>query len=243
MDDSQEKIVGGAFQVARKLFNSEAWLEKPASWTKIWIYILGNVNHKKRGTFERSEGFFNWEELTRTQRLGKDITISNIKSFMTFASGSNLLTTTRTTRGMRLKVLNYEKYQNLDNYTTTSKTTSEQRVNNDRTTTIHKNEKNYKNEKNTRTGFSSYKDDPKFMSFYEVYPKKKDPHSAYKEFLKIKDIDKILPTILKDVESKKQTEDWQKENGRFILYPVRYLNKRRWEDEEELTEEQKLWMK
>ena len=52
-NEENEYIENGAFQVARRMFESEIWLRKPSSWKVIWIYILGKVNHKDKGIFKR----------------------------------------------------------------------------------------------------------------------------------------------------------------------------------------------
>ena len=131
---------GGAFLVARKIFDSEIWRLKPCSWKIIWIYILGRVNHSDNGSFRRGSGFFNFADERR--RVGSDISPDMIKSCFTFLKKSKMIDTKRTTRGMFVTVLNYDTYQSLHKYSTTSKTTSRPLVNHYRTTPISKNEKN-----------------------------------------------------------------------------------------------------
>ena len=150
METIPDKIKGGAFQVARKLFESDLWNEKPLSWKIIWIYILGNVNHKKKGKFQRGEGYFNFSKDAR--QIGKEITSDMIKSFCQYARATSMIDTTRTTRGMIIKVMNYDRYQRLHNYKyderNTTPTTSQPRENHERNTMINKNDNNDKNEKN-----------------------------------------------------------------------------------------------
>ena len=74
-----DNIKNGAFQIARKIFESELWLRKPASWTKIWIYIIGKANHTGNSAFEKGEGFFNFKE--ECKNIGTDITTDKIKKF------------------------------------------------------------------------------------------------------------------------------------------------------------------
>jgi hypothetical protein len=115
----------GAFQIARKLFDSELWLNKPAAWSKIWIYIIGKVNHKDNGTFKRGENYFNFAQERRL--IGKDITENQIKRFCQFAVsslGGTMISTRRSTRGMVIKVSKYELYQTLDNYSRTTESTT-----------------------------------------------------------------------------------------------------------------------
>ena len=67
-----------------------------------------------------------------------------------------------------------------------------------------------------------------FGRFWEVYPKKKGKGDAEKAFRKANvDVD----VLINAVNRQKQSEDWLKEDGRFIPYPATWLNGRRWEDE------------
>jgi len=71
-----------------------------------------------------------------------------------------------------------------------------------------------------------------FESFYSLYPKKIAKSVALKRWLKLSPSPSLLQVILKDVECRKKSEQWQKDDGRFIPYPATYLNQQRWEDEE-----------
>lgn len=77
-----------------------------------------------------------------------------------------------------------------------------------------------------------------FAEFWEAYPKKTNKKDAFKAFKAVKHIEKILPDIIADVEEKKQTKDWQKQNGQFIPYPGTYLRGERWNDVNEVAEKQ-----
>lgn len=142
MDDP---IKQGAFQIARKLYTSDIWLQKPSSWKIIWLYILGNVAHKNEGNFIRGRGFFNFSKDRR--QIGVDISEDTIKKCLVYMRGCGMIRTTRSTRGMYVEVLNYNTYQDLDNYTAPP----EAREKHERSTPVHKNEKNEKNNTNTAT--------------------------------------------------------------------------------------------
>jgi predicted phage replisome organizer len=67
-----------------------------------------------------------------------------------------------------------------------------------------------------------------FKAFWEAYPKKVGKKEAQKAWSKVKvDIDVILNAL----EIVKNTDDWNKQNGKFIPYPATWLNGARWEDE------------
>jgi len=116
-----KKINGGAFQVARRLFNHELWLEKPSSWKVIFIYILGHVNYIDNDSFNRGEGFFMFTK--ELNDVGYDITIDMIKKCLTYLRNSKVISTERSTRGVKIKVLNYDNYQTLSNYESTERST------------------------------------------------------------------------------------------------------------------------
>lgn len=141
-----DKKKKGAFIISRDLFESELWLKKPATWTKVWIYILGRVNHKKTKLFERGENFFQFPQ--EYKLIGSDVTLDKIKKFLSFARKNSIISTKRSTRGVTIKVLNYDEYQDLKNYTSTTSRTKKALRKHEESTTINKNEKNEKNEKN-----------------------------------------------------------------------------------------------
>ena len=70
-----------------------------------------------------------------------------------------------------------------------------------------------------------------FEVFWLAYPKKKAKGDAQKAWSKLKPNGDLTDSILKAIEVQKISEDWTKENGKFIPYPASWLNGRRWEDE------------
>lgn len=117
------EIPNGAFLVARKIFDSELWLYKPNSWKVIWIYILGHVAHEDNKICRRGEGFFQLQKEIRC--IGISTTPDQIKKCIAYLKAALMIRTSRSTRGMLIKVNNYAKYQSLDNYRSTRRSTSE----------------------------------------------------------------------------------------------------------------------
>lgn len=70
-----------------------------------------------------------------------------------------------------------------------------------------------------------------FVDFYNKYPKKKDRRSALKAWEKLRPDENLIKIIMIALENAKITEDWQKENGKYIPLPATWLNGARWEDE------------
>ena len=74
-----------------------------------------------------------------------------------------------------------------------------------------------------------------FADFWKAYPKKVKKQNALREFKKIKDIENLMPVILADIDLKKQSKDWTKENGQYIPDPERYIKNERWNDVNEIA--------
>lgn len=66
-----------------------------------------------------------------------------------------------------------------------------------------------------------------FDEFWKFYPKKTTKKEARAYWI-AKKLDECLPAILADIEQRKGSDEWIKG---FILDPIRYLKRERWEDE------------
>ena len=68
-----------------------------------------------------------------------------------------------------------------------------------------------------------------FDVFWNLYPKKVGKDAAYKSWQKTKaNIDDVIQAI----QWQKQSEQWKRENGKYIPNPATYLNQGRWKDDE-----------
>lgn len=80
-----------------------------------------------------------------------------------------------------------------------------------------------------------------FDTFWDFYPVKVGKPAARRAWKKVWEKDfktkldadrlRIYAKISDGIERWKATEQWQKEDGKFIPYPATFLNQRRWEDE------------
>lgn len=218
-----KKINGGAFLVARKIFLSPLWLKKPSSWKIIWIYILGKVNHKDTEGLKRGEGYFNF--VVERKNIGNDITYNNIREFTRFARKWSMIDTTRTTRGVVVKVLQYEKFQTLYNYQNTTRNKIKTQAKQNKNTPIYKNGKNEKNEKNTHAIFEI---------FWKDYPRKINKQKALDAF---GNVDCDLSIILVALQKQKKSKQWTEQDGRYIPGPVKWLKEEQWKKEKIDTQE------
>jgi len=75
------------------------------------------------------------------------------------------------------------------------------------------------------------KQDELFARFWAAYPKKRSKGQAEKAWAKLQPDEQLIETMLAAIERAKKSEEWRKENGRYIPYPATWLNGKRWEDD------------
>lgn len=71
----------------------------------------------------------------------------------------------------------------------------------------------------------------RFELFWKAYPKKTAKKAAWAAFSKVKPDTDLFERIMAAIGKAKTTEQWQRENGRFIPNPATWLNQGRWDDE------------
>ena len=71
----------------------------------------------------------------------------------------------------------------------------------------------------------------RFNAFWTAYPRKVGKGEAEKAWKKAKINDSLFGKILEAIEKSKKSEQWSKDNGRYIPNPATWLNQKRWDDE------------
>lgn len=71
----------------------------------------------------------------------------------------------------------------------------------------------------------------RFAEFWKLYPKKVGKAAAMKAWKRAKIDADLFDRILEAVEAAKESEQWQREGGRFIPNPTTWINQGRWDDE------------
>ena len=77
-----------------------------------------------------------------------------------------------------------------------------------------------------------------FEDFWKAYPNKKDKQKAIVAWAKH---EPDLQKVLKALKTQKNSEQWKKDEGRFIPLPTTWLNGARWEDEVKGTSANKTY--
>jgi hypothetical protein len=70
-----------------------------------------------------------------------------------------------------------------------------------------------------------------FDAFWSAYPKKVAKTNAMKAWLKLLPDEDTVEKIMSGLYVWKHSEEWTRDDGRFIPHPATWLNGRRWEDE------------
>lgn len=71
--------------------------------------------------------------------------------------------------------------------------------------------------------------DDGFDRFYSAYPKRQAKKDAQRAWQKLSPEDRAA--AMAAIEKSKETDQWTRDNGRYIPQPAKFLNGRRWEDE------------
>jgi phage replication O-like protein O len=78
-----------------------------------------------------------------------------------------------------------------------------------------------------------------FEKFYDAYPKKIGGKEALDQWRKLNPDEALQEEILEAIKKQRRTPGWQKEDGRFILSPAKWLAGERWNDQ--VPEEDGSW--
>ena len=73
------------------------------------------------------------------------------------------------------------------------------------------------------------RDSALFAVFWDAYPKKVGKQAAFKSFSKAL-AHVSVDTMVDAIEQQKKSDQWRRDNGRFIPNPTTWLNQGRWED-------------
>lgn len=238
------KIRGGYILLSRKLDDSKV-MKMPPATREIWLYILRKVNHSAYKHLKRGENIFHYKDIQddlcwfvgyRKVKYSKN---DIAKAIRRLCEG-NMIDTVKATRGVVIKVLQYDTYQNPENYEGYAKDTAKE----PRRTRGGCRE--YKNGKNERSNISKDMATPvygnKDLISLGTFLKNNYP----KPLMGITDTRKLQN--LKQVMSKRKNQDeWMNDNWKENVkkFMIMYLEETEEtylvNSVEKLKEKAKLW--
>lgn len=204
----------GWIKTYRKLLDWE-WFKEPAT-AHLFQYLLlaANWDDKKWKGIEIKRG----QILTGRHALieSTGLTAREIRTAIKHLKSTNVVTIKATNKFTIITICNYDNYQN-------SETVSDQQ-----NVTIETNERpaSDHNLRRSRIKEDIYNSD--FLTFWTAYPRKTGKGAAWVSW------EKLQPPIadcLRTLSWQTKSEQWTKDNGKYIPLPATYLNQRRWEDE------------
>ena len=233
------KIPNGYYLIARKLFESPIWRDDPHI-LKLFIYLIGEARHLKKpkryphcllkcGELVTSlSDIAEANEYLKRGRIAK-WSRQKVSRMLNHLEKQGYISILADTYGTHISICNYDYYQDCNNYKADRSGTEVERKCYGSVTgvDINNNDKNVKNVKNEKPKTYS----PDFLLFWNAYPRKKNKGTAEKAFSKIKPNAELLEIMIAKIEELKKTEDWTKDNGKYIPYPSSWINARGWEDE------------
>ena len=146
-------IKGGYYMKARKIQDSKIAHASPCI-REIWDWLLKECNHTETKVCKRGECLTSYKEIIEglSWYIGwRKMTYKkhDCENTMKWLKKATMITTRKTTRGMFISVVNYDKYQDPKNYENLTEKTAKTTRKPQTSHTIHKNDKNVKNDKNT----------------------------------------------------------------------------------------------
>jgi len=221
----------GYIKVWRKIADAD-WL-KNHKLCAFWLWCLIKASHKEYDLIVGSQqvhllpGEFVFGLKSASKEL--KMSIQSIRTLLNFLKTSSNLTLKTTNKFSIISIVNWNTYQIQENEINTQ--INKQLTNKQQTTNNKQECKELKNVKN-----NTYTSE--FLLFYNSYPKKKAKDDAYKAWKQQNGNRPSIDILLSAIEKQKYSDDWLKENGRFIPYPGTWLRSGRWDDE--IENEEKL---
>ena len=83
----------------------------------------------------------------------------------------------------------------------------------------------------TRARARETEPDEAFLRFWEEYPNRVAKRDAIRAWQKLKPEAELVARIMQGLARWKQSDEWTRDNGRYIPHPATWINGRRWEDE------------
>ncbi|MFR9308877.1 MAG: hypothetical protein ACLVLJ_00940 [Hydrogeniiclostridium mannosilyticum] len=241
----------GYIKLYRSLLRWE-WYDD-ANTFRVFVHLLLTVNHEPQKwhgiTIDRGQRLASFSKIAGELRLS----VQNIRTSIDHLKSTGEVTCRSQGGHSIFTVVNYNLFQQLTSQPTNSQQSPNKALTNDQQQ--RKNDKNIEKEKNilppkspqgegqaedltveTAGGAAEAAIRPKtpvqgFEEFWKSFPKKASKGSALKAWNKLRPGKELREKIMAAIERAKKSEQWNRENGRFIPYPATWLHAQGWEDE------------
>lgn len=244
---------GGYVKIYRRLKEWEWYSD--ANTARVYLHILLSANHKtkrfKGANIKKGQCLLSVEKMAEALRMSRQ----SARTALQHLISTNEITTKPTKAGTLITVVNWENYQveddagnqDINQHTNRQLTRCQPDTNQIITTyqpdinqisTTNKNDKNDKNDKNNiytpltpLEGEGASVHNQRFEIWWKEYPKKVAKQYALKAWNRIKPDKALFEKMLKALREQKQSEQWRKDNGKYIPNPATWLNGGYWDNE------------
>lgn len=227
----------------------KAFFRKDSEIVHLWIHILMQATHVKREEYLGKKlhtcapGEFTTDR--RLLALETGINASKVERCLTYFEKIEQQIEQRKTRQNRLIIVkNWHLYQESEPQSEPqvnhNRTTSEPHIAEDAHKTVSdqrkKERKCIKERKKELFKNERMKEEYtvcKFDEFYILYPKKRAKKKAIESWMKLKLNDDLFNQIIASLKQDVNSEQWNRDEGKFIPLPATWLNQERWNDSHE----------
>ena len=218
---------GGFITLHRKLLSWE-WY-KDSNTKDLFIHLLLSANFTD--TRFLGKKIKRGQVVTSLSSLAEEtgMSVQNVKTALKHLISTNEVTNISTDRYRIITVVKYDEYQSL----TMSLTTCQQSPNK----VLTKSQQHHNNDNNVNKGTMYIQSPakagagPSFDQFWSAYPKKVAKAAAQKAWTKLSPDDGLVNRIMDSLRKLKGSDEWKRDDGRYIPHASTWLNGRRWEDE------------
>ena len=208
------------------------WLQNHKLWA-FWCWCLMKATHKE---YDQVVGcqvvhLFPGEFVFGRKKAAEELRVSEqeIRTMVDSMRIRKNLTIKTTNKFSVISIINWNTYQDIEFIFNQQ---INQLLTNKQPTTNHKQEHKNKNTK-------EYTSD--FLKFYDEYPKHKGKEQAWKAWQKLNGTVPTVDDLILKIQEQSKSEQWTKDDGKYIPHPSTWLNDKRWEDEGVKIKKESSW--
>jgi hypothetical protein len=149
-------MIRGGYILQPRYFDQSDAAHLPPVTREVWFFLLRNVTHKDNGKFKRGQGLFSIPDIQKALEwyvgcCPKQYSKTQVAKALRRLREDAMATTTKTTRGSIITILNYAHFQDPTNYEDHSEDATKTLRRTNRDDTINKNGKEVRSNKEPKT--------------------------------------------------------------------------------------------
>lgn len=223
-------MIGGWIKLYRAILDDPVWTTSTADQKAVLVTVLLMASHEPRQwawqgrKFDVQPGQFVTSLASLSEKAG--VSVQSVRSAIARLERLGFLTNQSTKSGRLISVRKWNAYQGQEwssNKEGSKDTTKGQQLS--------------RRKKGKKPSCIIKEEDfwADFAAFWDRYPRKVGKQAAYKAWGRLNPDSDLKISIFAALEKQKATEQWRRDDGKYIPHASTWLNGRRWEDEIGLT--------